>query len=250
MVVTVIIPVFNRAQEIRGAVASVLRQDLDLPLDVVIIDDGSTDETPIVLAELAKQDSRIRILQRENGGVSAARNTGLENLLENTEFVTFLDSDDIMGPDRFKTDLALLLARPKLRLTYGEMIITFDLDRETMTIPPDTKQVQMTAIHLACCLYRRDLVDEIGRFDEMLEMAEDTDYIFRTFEIGIEFRQTDTVCHYYLRHAGNMSFDSKGKRLWFNRAIIRSVRRRRLDPTRRLVKPEFNTELPRDFWDD
>lgn len=248
MVVTVIIPVFNRANEIRSAVASIVRQDCGLPLDLLIIDDGSDDKTPQVLDELAAGDSRIRIIRRDNGGVTAARNTGLDNLLPETTFVTFLDSDDVMAPDRFKIDLPLLLNHPEVQMTYGDLIITFAIDRDTLTIPPDAKHLQLTTIHLACCLYRRELIEKIGRFDETLKMAEDTDFIFRTFEIGINFRQTETVCHYYLRHPGNMSANMKDNALWFNRAIVRSVKRRKLDPERRLVKPEFKVELPKDFW--
>ncbi|SFR34906.1 Glycosyltransferase, GT2 family [Yoonia tamlensis] len=248
MTVTVIIPVYNRATHIRSAIESVLRQNAPLPLDVLVIDDGSTDATPKVLSALADQDPRVRIVRRENGGVTRARNTGLENLLPQTAFVTFLDSDDIMAPDRFATDLKILLDEPEVEITYGDMLITFEIDRETFSVPVDAKQIALTSIHLACCLYRRALIDRIGRFDEGLEMAEDTDFIFRTFEIGVNFRQTPTVCHYYLRHDGNMSAKMEDNTLWFNRALVRSVVRRRREPWRRLVKPEFNVELPRDFW--
>jgi glycosyltransferase involved in cell wall biosynthesis len=244
----VVIPVFNRAEHIGSAIASVLRQDAALPLDVLVIDDGSTDDTAQILSDLAAKDSRVRIVRRKNGGVTRARNTCLENLLPETEFVTFLDSDDIMAPDRFTTDLQILLDEPDVEITYGDMLITFAIDRDTFSVPADAKQVTLTSIHLACCLYRRSLIEKIGKFDEGLEMAEDTDFIFRTFEIGVNFRQTPTVCHYYLRHDGNMSAKMKDTALWFNRALVRSVVRRRREPWRRLIKPEFNVELPRDFW--
>lgn len=248
MVVTVIIPVYNRAQHIRCAIASVLGQTAALPLDVLVIDDGSTDDTAQILADLAAQDPRVRVIRRENGGVTRARNTGLENLLPETEFITFLDSDDVMAPDRFTTDLQILLDDPEVGITYGDMLITFEIDRDTLSVPADAKQITLTGIHLACSLYRRSLIDRIGMFDEALEMAEDTDFIFRTFEIGVKFRQTSTVCHYYLRHCGNMTDNLKENALWFNRALVRSVVRRKREPWRRLVKPEFNVELPREFW--
>ncbi|WP_415183173.1 glycosyltransferase family 2 protein [Phaeovulum sp.] len=248
MVVTVIIPVFNRPMEIRSAVESVMRQACALPLDILIVDDGSTDETPEVLAALATQDPRIRNIRRDNGGVTLARNTGLDALLPQTQYVTFLDSDDLMAPDRFVRDLPILIENPDLGLTYGDMVITFALDRKNLTVPHDAKQQRLTSIHLASCLYRRNLIDRIGRFDESLKMAEDTDYIFRTFEIGISFRQTDTICHYYLRHPGNMSSKLRDNQIWFARAILRSVQRRRDDPTRTLVKPTFSIELQKDFF--
>lgn len=247
MVVTVIVPVFNRAVEVRSAIASIIRQPCALPLDILIVDDGSTDETSKVLAALAAQDRRIRIIRQTNGGVTAARNAGLDALLPETAFVTFLDSDDIMAPDRFMTDLPVLMENPDVGLTYGDMVITFALDRENLSLPPDAKQQRLTGIHLACCLYQRDLIDRIGRFDESLKMAEDTDFILRTFEIGITFLQTDTVCHYYLRHPGNMSLKARDNQIWFARAIMRSVQRRKKDPSRTLVKPAFSIELQKDF---
>lgn len=248
MTVTVIIPVFNRAVEIRCAVASVLRQRAPVPLDVLVIDDGSDDDTPQVLADLAAADSRVRTIRRDNGGISAARNTGLDNLLAETEFVTFLDSDDLMAPDRFVTDLAVLIARPEVAITYGNMVITFALDRDNLTVPKNAEQLELTSVHLACCLYRRSLIETVGRFDDTLKMAEDTDYIFRTFEIGVIFVQTETVCHYYLRHPGNISSDSKDNQSWFARAVARSVHRRKKDPSRKLVKPDFNIELQENFF--
>ena len=153
-----------------------------------------------------------------------------------------------MAPGRFIEDLQILLDEQEVEITYGDMTITFEIDRATLSIPTDAKHITQTGIHMACCLYRRGFLEKIGRFDEALEMAEDTDFIFRTFEIGANFRQTPTVCHYYLRHDGNMSDTMQENALWFNRALVRSVVRRKKDPSRRLVKPDFGTELPRDFW--
>ena len=249
MVVSVIIPVFNRSDTLPVAVASILRQDCALPLDVLIVDDGSSDATPDVIADLKQRHPEIRSVRHENGGVAKARNTGLDQLRPDTVFVTFLDSDDVMAPGRFTGDLAILQAHPEIEITYGDMIMTFGIDLDSLTVPPETKHLRMTSVHLSCCLCRRSLIDRIGRFDETLLQAEDTDYILRIFESGTTFRQTDTVCHFYLRHDGNISCDHDANRHWFARALMKSIQRRKQDPERRLVKPEFNIELPRDFRD-
>jgi glycosyltransferase involved in cell wall biosynthesis len=246
--ITTIVPVYDRVHFISDAVTSVLRQKAPLPLDVLVIDDGSTDGSAEVLRDLAAKDPRVRVITQQNGGVANARNTGLKNLLPQTEFVTFLDSDDIMGADRFIQDLEVLRNELDVQITYGDMMMTFALDRATFSVPADAKQVVLTSIHMSCCLYRRALLEEIGYFDETLEMAEDTDFIFRTFEIGANFRQTATVCLYYFRHDGNMSLLMEDNLKWFKRALVRSVMRRRREPWRKLIKPEFNVELPRDFW--
>lgn len=249
MVVTVIIPVYNRPETLPFAVASILRQSCALPLDVLIIDDGSSDTTPEVIEDLMRHHPEIRAVRRENGGVAKARNTGLDNLRPDTAFVTFLDSDDVMAPDRFTGDLAILLEHPVVEITYGDMIMTFGIDMNSFTVPSGAKHLRLTSIHLSCCLFRRALIDRIGGFDESMQQAEDTDYILRIFESGTTFRQTETVCHLYLRHEGNMSSDHNDNRLWFARALLKSIRRRKLDPGLRLIKPEFNIELPRDFWE-
>lgn len=249
MVVSVIIPVFNRPETLPLAVASILRQHCALPIDVLIIDDGSSDATPEVIDALKHRHPEIRSVRRENGGVARARNTGLDNLRPDTAFVTFLDSDDVMVADRFAHDLAILLEQPELELTYGAMIVTHAIDPQALALPPGARHRQITSIHLSCGLFRRALIDRIGRFDESMQQAEDLDYMLRIFETGTTFRQTDTVCHLYLRYPGNMSRDQALNRRWFARALMKSVQRRKQDPGLRLVKPEFDINLPRDLWE-
>jgi hypothetical protein len=77
--------------------------------------------------------------------------------------------------------------------------------------------------------------------------AEDTDYILRVFETDTRFVQTDTLCLYYRRHPGNMTARRDETRRFFALALLKSMRRRKADPTRRLVKPDFEVELLREL---
>lgn len=88
--VTVIIPVYNRELEIKRSVESVLRQGIDI--DLVIVDDGSTDNTASICDEYARNYENITVIHTSNGGVSQARNIGLDHV--NTKYLMFLDSDD------------------------------------------------------------------------------------------------------------------------------------------------------------
>src|SRR5262245_24730960 len=94
--VSVVIPTFNRAHLITGAIESVLAQTLP-PLEIIVVDDGSTDDTP---ERLAPYLDRIVFLGQENRGVSAARNAGIQAARGN--LIAFLDSDDVWHPRKIE----------------------------------------------------------------------------------------------------------------------------------------------------
>lgn len=93
--VSVIIPAYNAEQSLERAVRSVLSSDYQ-NLEVLVVDDGSTDETPAIAERLAGEDGRIRVLPEKNGGVSRARNLGLSRAAG--EYITFVDADDAVSP--------------------------------------------------------------------------------------------------------------------------------------------------------
>ena len=98
---SVIIPVYNAEPYLAKCIDSVLSQDV--PLEVLLIDDGSIDGSANVCKRYAERDTRIRYFRKENGGVSSARNVGLDNMLG--EFVTFVDSDDQVISGSYQTML-------------------------------------------------------------------------------------------------------------------------------------------------
>lgn len=94
--VSVIIPVYNTELYIKQTVESIQKQTL-YDIEIIIINDGSTDNSLSLLLELSKQDHRIKIFSQENQGLSISRNTGLEKA--SGEFVYFMDSDDLLEKD-------------------------------------------------------------------------------------------------------------------------------------------------------
>ena len=94
--ISVIVPVYNVEQYLPRCIDSILAQTFT-DFEVLLIDDGSTDESGKICDEYAKKDSRIRVFHKKNGGVSSARNTGLDNA--HSEWVAFVDSDDTLDVD-------------------------------------------------------------------------------------------------------------------------------------------------------
>lgn len=98
--VSVIIPVYNNEKYLNQCVESVLKQTYT-NLEIILIDDGSTDRTPEICEHLREQDPRIRVFHKENGGIGSSRNSGLT--LASGDYILFVDSDDWIEPDCIKT---------------------------------------------------------------------------------------------------------------------------------------------------
>ena len=96
--VSVIMPAFNAEKYIERSIKSVLSQTHS-ELELIVVDDGSTDRTPAILRRLAAGDNRLRLLRTENHGPAEARNTALKQLSSDADYVTFIDSDDELLPD-------------------------------------------------------------------------------------------------------------------------------------------------------
>ena len=95
-IVSVIVPAFNTSQYISKCLDSIIGQTLR-DIEIICIDDGSVDSTPIILDDYSRRDSRIKVIHVPNGGVSKARNIGLD--VAKGEYISFVDSDDVISPD-------------------------------------------------------------------------------------------------------------------------------------------------------
>lgn len=120
--VSTIIPVFNRAAMVVKAVDSVLEQTYR-PIEIILVNDGSTDDTPQVLEQLASQHPEITVIHQKNGGAGLARETG--RLAAQGEFIQYLDSDDWLLPNKFTDQVKALREHPDCGIAYGtSMLVT------------------------------------------------------------------------------------------------------------------------------
>ncbi len=211
MQISVIIPTHNRARLVRRAVDSVLKQSRKA-LEVIVVDDGSTDETQSFLQEF-KDDIRVITLP-ENHGVSHARNRGIE--AAKGEWLAFLDSDDRWHLDKLEWQATYHHQHPDLLISQCDEIWM----RNGVRVNPMQKHAKLSGTIFLQCLPRciispsavllhRSLLDRVGTFDENLPACEDYDLWLRVArEVPVGFLSKQLLTRYG-GHADQLS-----RRFW------------------------------------
>ncbi|SMC26342.1 Glycosyl transferase family 2 [Desulfacinum hydrothermale DSM 13146] len=181
--VSVVIPAYNAAWCVERALCSVLGQDYPC-LDVIVVDDGSTDATPQILE---KYRGRVRVVRKENGGLSSARNAGIASA--RGDYVAFLDADDFWFPQKLSRQMAVMTADPALGFTStAALVVAEDGSPLSVWRCPSKQGCLTTAIFSRLSavpgsgsgvVVRRDLFSRVGLFDERLRSVEDVDMWLR-----------------------------------------------------------------------
>jgi glycosyltransferase involved in cell wall biosynthesis len=236
--VSVILPVFNRAGSVVRAVESVLAQRRS-DLELLIVDDGSSDGTPGVIE---RYRGRATILRQANAGAYAARNLALGHA--RGELVAFIDSDDAWLPDKLERQLALM--RGDVGLVYGDIeIVTAPCDDAPrtgatgfQTVRPHRGRVleRLSAgnfVPTCTALVRRAALDEIGDFPAESRISADYLAWFRIAR-RYAFDFVDAPVALYTQHEAGISNDL-GKSLAARIALFRAERERTEDPAVRAV---------------
>ena len=97
--ISVVIPVYNTEKYLKECIDSVINQSYN-NLEIILVDDGSTDNSLEICNKYADMDKRIKVIHKNNGGLSDARNVGIENA--NGKYITFVDSDDFIENDMYE----------------------------------------------------------------------------------------------------------------------------------------------------
>jgi len=189
--VSVVIPVHNRAPLIRRALVSALAQNMT-SMEVIVVDDGSTDDLVGVLAGVCAAQSMplVRTVRHaERRGAGAARNSGIA--VAQAPFIAFLDSDDEWLPDKLARQLAVLSAAPARAAVCLSACVMTRGNGILQVLTPPTDQpcrdvvVSGQALNFGtAALVRRSVFSEIGGFDEALERLEDWDWLLRYTRSG------------------------------------------------------------------
>ena len=220
--ISVIIPVYNGATYLAEALDCVLGQQYRL-LEIIIIDDGSTDKT----AEVADRfRGQLKYIYQENQGPAAARNHGLR--VAGGELIAFLDADDLWPDQTIQMMLEGLNKWPELEIILG--LVQF-MQTSAVNGQADRCFEKMGEPHLGynlgCALYRRSVFGRVGLFDETMRFSEDVDWFMRAREQGIAMALLERVSLLYRRNQNSVTLGKDHHDLNFIKAFKRSLDRRR-----------------------
>ena len=207
--VSIIIPTYNHKRYIRESVGSALSQTYP-NIEVLVVDDGSTDQTLAVLVENAYLP-RINYIYKPNGGTSSALNTGIARATG--KYISWLSADDVFRPEKITRQVAKMESEPSLGLIYSSFAaidglgkIQYEVhsqyyeDKKEMVI----KLAEGCFINGSTVMMRKSALDKVGKFDETLPQAHDHDLWFRfihDYPIGFQ----DEILIEYRWHGENMS---------------------------------------------
>lgn len=218
--ISVIIPAYNRAAFLLAALESIWEQEYQ-PLEIILIDDGSIDETAEVVAAMGE---RVIYASQKNQGPAAARNHGLR--ISHGEIIAFLDSDDLWPSGKIRLQIPYLLVPLQYDYVIGyTQFVRLPGGRALHPI----QQRPGIASNLGAGLYKREVFDRVGGLDEGLLQGEDLDWQQRARSVNLRYAVIPEVTLIYQIHADNLTNDRQAARQDYWRMIRKSVERNRHD---------------------
>lgn len=199
--VSCIVPVYDGERYVAETVESVLAQSHE-PIEILVVDDGSTDGT---VEALTRFGDAIRVIRQENRGPSVARNRGMEE--SRGAFISFLDADDLWIEEKTELQMARFRDRPTLELCSGHIrsfwIPELDHEREQYASHPYHQERPM----LSPCtvLVRRTVFERLGGFDPSLRNGEDTDWFLRMMKAEIDYETVPRLLVHRRQHTTNLT---------------------------------------------
>jgi glycosyltransferase involved in cell wall biosynthesis len=189
-----IIPVYNGAEFLGEAIESVLAQEYE-PLRIIVIDDGSTDDS----ATIAQKYAGVLVIRQQNQGPAAARNAGLA--VADAPYIALHDADDLLPPNKLRIQIEYLEAHPETACVLGR--------QEWIDPPPwlprDALYGELGGIPLPSAVFRTSVIRELGGFDPSFRTGEDVDLLVRLRERGHGIFVLPDVVLYRRYHGSNLS---------------------------------------------
>jgi glycosyltransferase involved in cell wall biosynthesis len=201
--VSVVIPAYNAALHLTEAVESLFAQTYK-NLQILIVNDGSKDDTGKIADALAQRDKRVQVIHKANGGVSAARNDALKAV--RGKYVCFLDADDVYLPEKVEKQVTFLETHPDIVLVHCDYFIGNENFQNLERVHRGNPPAPLEQVFIYCNWFppltpmlRASLVKKVGFFDTTLAGGEDWDYWIRCLEYG-KFAHINEILAMYRRH--------------------------------------------------
>ena len=201
--VSVVVPAFEAARFLDEAIGSIRTQTHAVD-EVVIVDDGSTDETLAIAHRLAATWTAVRVIAQENRGPSAARNAGLSEV--EGDLVTFLDADDRMVSDRIAAQVGYLHAHPEIDVVFGQKQDELEPGAVAPVAHAD-RPAGARPDYVISMMVRREALERVGGFDPERRLSEEYDWLSRATAAGFRFAVIEQVLVRRRLHGANLTQD-------------------------------------------
>lgn len=229
--ISIILPAYNAAQFIQSAIDSILQQTFS-EFELIVVDDGSTDDTLQILEALVQQDSRIRLLRRAHGGLSRALNQGIATA--RYDWIGRMDADDIALPDRLQKQVEAIHNNPQV-VAWGTYAYHINTQGKTLSVActgPTTEEEfvrQRQAGHLVQLIHptvvlRKDVLLAVGGYKPEFEPVEELELFDRMAAYGATLAIPEPLLRYRV-HSGSVSM----QQFFVQRVLMRYVVTRHRD---------------------
>ncbi|RMG97627.1 MAG: glycosyltransferase family 2 protein, partial [Chloroflexi bacterium] len=200
--ISVIIPTWNSARFLPQALDSVFAQQYE-PCEVIVVDDGSTDNTAVILGAYA---DRITCIRQANAGSASARNTGLQHA--RGEYVVFLDADDWLLPGKLHVQADFLNTHPEYGMAHSGWFLCDEAGNVLQIVEPWTEVPDLTLVNwlkhrpvnLGAFMFRREWLERVGGMDPSLRQSHDVDLVLRLALAGCQAGWVCLPTMAYRRH--------------------------------------------------
>jgi glycosyltransferase involved in cell wall biosynthesis len=235
--VSVVLPCYNASTTLQQTMASAARQTVR-DIEIIVVDDGSTDSSTAIVEKLAEGDPRIRLVKQSNGGVSSARNAGIG--AARARLVALLDSDDLWAPDHLETHVRRMQQEPRLGVSFSPARFIDTAGRHIGISQPKLRHINPADLLVSnptttcsTLVIRRDVFKDVGLFRTAMRHNEDQEWLFRVTLSGWRLAGDPTPRVDYRTSPQGLASDLDGMLSGFETMIVEA---RKLAPV--LVKRE------------
>lgn len=254
MTITVLMPAYNAARFLPQAIGSVLDQTYD-DFEFIIIDDGSTDETPLILRSYANQDKRIEIITHPNMGMGKSLNEAMKEAKGN--WIARIDADDIMMPQRLERQIIFLNENPHLAVASSLVYYINEKGRtigkysshftSRAAITEAQQKDEPIGFHHPAAIFRKDIIQSVGGYRPEFWPADDMDLWNRVADAGHEVLVQPELLTKYRIHSSSVTvgqFRTTEEKAHWVEACIKARHTNQPEPT----WEEFRALRHRQSW--